>query len=210
MSVLGIDPTGDLLVPDTTVKLSRIIAKAGWNGQNAQLARAVALAESGGDPLIVNGSGAVGLFQILERAHIGQHGTPKTHDAWVKHMQDPIYNAQFAYWLWQDAGQDFHRDWQASESKWGKYRHQSVHDDPDVVVKKNSITSTAGDVATAAAAPFTAVGDLIGALADPSTYLRIGKGLLGGILVVLGAAAVVYVVASKSPLPAGAVKAILK
>jgi hypothetical protein len=42
-----------------------------------------------------------------------------------------------------------------------------------------------------------AVSAIVNALFDPSTYFRIGKGLLGGIFVVLGVGGIVFVVSSK-------------
>lgn len=62
---------------------------------------------------------------------------------------------------------------------------------PDLVPDIGNPLGTVNDVAGA-------VGDVAGALLNPSTYLRIGKGLLGGGLLIFGVAGLVFVVASKS------------
>lgn len=49
-----------------------------------------------------------------------------------------------------------------------------------------------------------AVKAIVEALFDPSTYFRLGKGLLGGILIVLGVGSITYLIANKvSSSPAG-------
>lgn len=54
-----------------------------------------------------------------------------------------------------------------------------------------------GDVVDGAASAAGGVAHLATALLNPSTYLRVGKGLLGGILVIVGVGALVYVTGNK-------------
>ena len=64
-----------------------------------------------------------------------------------------------------------------------------------------------GSAAGAVKDTVNAVPKLIGALFDPSTYLRIGKGALGGVFIIAGTGALVFIVANKIT-DGGATKAV--
>jgi len=76
---------------------------AGFSGGDLQVAVAIALAESGGDPnvtgdLTITPGGSVGLWQINLKAH------PQYTAA---QLQDPQINANAAYSIYQAAGNSF-------------------------------------------------------------------------------------------------------
>lgn len=57
---------------------------------------------------------------------------------------------------------------------------------------------TSGNPLNAITGPINTVSHVAGALLNPSTYLRLGKGVLGGVFIIAGAGAITYVVANKS------------
>lgn len=89
--------------------LDDILTRAGFSGPSERMARAIALAESGGDPRAVNPSGAEGLFQIIPRWHP---------EADPVRLFDPLYNAREAYNI-SRGGQDW-RQWETYTS--GAYK----------------------------------------------------------------------------------------
>src|SRR2546429_349830 len=79
--------------------LAELIAKyTGWNAQQAHIAIAIAMAESGINPNAQNSIGATGIWQILLRAH------PDVSEACAR---DPICSTKAAYRIWQAAGNSF-------------------------------------------------------------------------------------------------------
>jgi hypothetical protein len=76
---------------------------AGFQGPDLQVAVAVALAESGGDPnavgdLDITPGGSIGLWQVNLKAHPGYT---------AYQLFDPQANANAAYSIYQDAGNSF-------------------------------------------------------------------------------------------------------
>lgn len=69
-------------------QIAQYAQAAGFRGNALTVAVAVAMAESGGNPTVVNSIGAVGLWQILVSAH------PQYSTTW---LQNPANNAQAAY-----------------------------------------------------------------------------------------------------------------
>lgn len=68
-------------------ELESLWTQAGGNPASAPIAAAIAMAESGGNPSVVNSIGATGLWQILQSEH-PQYSTTE--------LQNPLTNAQAA------------------------------------------------------------------------------------------------------------------
>ncbi len=99
--------------------LLQLAQNAGFQGQDAYIAAAVALAESGGDPKAYNpeitvntpaGMGSYGLWQIYLKAHPEFTGVD---------LYDPQENANAAFSIFSNAGNSFH-PWSTFKS--GKYQ----------------------------------------------------------------------------------------
>lgn len=185
--------TNDVAVKDKKVPLSQIVATGGWHGKAAKDASAVALAESGGDASIDNGSCCVGLWQI-NRNHAGENGTPRDTDKFTAWLKDPYNNAHFAHHLWAKDGGTFAKEWDTWKNSSYKAQYGK---DPLILVKKGTASGAAADVIDTALKPLELLAKLVSALFDPSTYLRLGKGVLGGFLVIMGTGAIIFVVANK-------------
>jgi len=96
-------------IVSTTDRIGRVIAvarNAGFSGQDLVIAVAIALAESGGDPLahgdlsIGSGRGSFGLWQIYADAH-PEFGPD------FESLYDPQRNANAAYSVYRNAGYSF-------------------------------------------------------------------------------------------------------
>jgi hypothetical protein len=95
------DPTAGAL-PLTEV--ARAAQAAGFTGEDLVTAVAVVMPESGANPLARNPSGALGLWQILDKAH------PQLVARYD--WRDPAQNAQMAFQVYAAAGRTF-RPWEA-------------------------------------------------------------------------------------------------
>lgn len=203
---------GDVAVKDEKVRASTLIAQeTGWRGNDARIARAVMGGESGYNTHAANYC-CHGLMQVNVLAHAGKFGLPADKDKAAKVMEDdPRFNLRVAYKIFQAQGWDA---WEAyTNGSWKKF----VGQDPVITVNKNSIQESVGgavgDAVDAVTAPFDAVGDIVNALFSPSAWLRLGKGALGGGLVILGTGALVFIVANRaasSPAGQAAGKAAVK
>lgn len=177
---------------DTKVHVSDVLARNGWGSKTSNLngrARAVVYRESGGNPKAHNPSGATGWFQMMTPLHCGHYGIPKETSACVKWLEDPDNNAHAAHLLFLANGW---APWAASggvplPTNW----------DPVVTTEKRDLLDTAGDAANVGVDAINVLGDVAGALLNPSTYLRLGKGLLGGTLIILGVGGIVFIVGQK-------------
>lgn len=185
----------DLAKADTKVHLSKICTNAGWHGDDLKIAMAIAMAESRGDNEAHNYCCHC-LFQIYASVWAGKNGAPANTDDFIKKLEgDPQFCANFAYYIWKSSG----HKWTAWETFTnGNYRN-FMGQDPLITVDKNSLVGdTVSGAVNAVTAPARAIGDLVSALFDPSTYLRLGKGILGGVLVLLGVASLVFIVANRA------------
>lgn len=199
----------DKLNPDQKAKLSAIGQRTGWGSPSSKsngMMRAVVKRESAGDPKARNPkSGAVGLMQMMTGTggHCGQFGSPaaKGHaarlpdnDPCVRWYQDPDNNLRAAKRYHAQAGWS---PWAASGGV-----PEPTNWDPMIVTDKDTIIDGAGQVAGAVVSPFAAVAeaavDLIGALLSKDTWFRIGKGWLGGVLIVTGTGALVLIIANRA------------
>lgn len=143
-----------------------------------------------------------GLMQVNVLVWAGKLGIPADRDQAIKWLEDPDNNAKAAYGIFKAAGNKW-TPWEAFTT--GAYRTH-LGQDPLIKVDTDTaigdITDTIGDVVTA---PFDAVGEVAGAavhvltaLLNPSTWLRLGKGALGGTLLVVGTGVLVYIAANKA------------
>lgn len=181
---------GDALVPDKVEKvpLSALLQEAGFGGKNSSLNRTfrgITIAESGADPTNDNGD-YIGLLQVGV-VHAGTCGIPKTDP--VTWLHNPRNNLKAGHCVYLKQG------FPAWEAYTNRSYQKYVGQDPLITVTdKRSIHS---EVVDAVSSPLGAIGDVISALFDPSTYARIGKGLLGGILLILGTGALVFIVGNR-------------
>lgn len=94
----------------TLPQLQQLAASAGFVGEDAKIAAAVAMAESGGDPNAYGDpqyGGSLGLWQINLDSHPQYQADPNV-------LYAPATNAQAAYATWLAAGRSF--------SPWTTYR----------------------------------------------------------------------------------------
>lgn len=174
----------DVAAKDDHKTLSALLIEAGFvqghptkEGDPDEVAVGLGIiqAESGGDPSVCNsapcsnkGDHACGLMQICTPMHMSEA------DA-----KDPRKNLRKAHELYVSAGNSFARDWPT-------YHKGISGPDKTITVGKNTLTSEVVD----AVPGLGTVTDLIAALFNPSTYLRVGKGVLGGVLIIIGVGAV--------------------
>lgn len=185
------DPVQAALAPKQKVKLSTLIGK--YTDWDVRTATAVALAESRGR---VNARGGPnsdgsydhGLMQINDKAH-------PSYD--VKRLEsDPEYNIAAGHDVWKSSG------WGAwSTYNSGAYKLFLGHDatitmDPRAgTIYQDSPAATINDAATTG---IDAIGNIVSALGNPGTWLRLGKGTLGGVLIIVGVGGITFVVANKA------------
>jgi hypothetical protein len=192
----GADKVNDVLAGDTTERIpaSQLIQQeTGWRGNNAIIARAVMGGESSYNPDAANAC-CVGLMQVNASVHKGKFGMPSDEQEARQWLRDPRNNLRAAYKVWLLQGWDA---WEAyTNGSWRQHRGA----DPLITVRTKrtgtgAVVGAAGDVVDAALGP---VDEIAGALLNPSTWLRIGKGVGGMVLIVMGVGGLVFVVASKS------------
>jgi Transglycosylase SLT domain len=187
----------DALAKDEKVPIRTLVRDAGWTGAAVYDAVGVIGAESSFNPEAYNdtpcsqnGDHAVGLLQICT-VHSGKFGIPSGKAAAVEWLKDPQNNLSAGYKLWLSAGRTFKNDWvQAQNGAYRKFRMQN----PLITAKKKRLTGVVGDAVDSALGP---VDEFMGALLSPSTWFRVGKGMLGGNLILLGGGALAFVVAKK-------------
>jgi hypothetical protein len=186
------------------VKLSELAATK-WTGRDIKIATAVALAESRGklDETHENSDGSTdyGPWQVNS-----VHGFDP-----ARLTSDPAYTVDAAHQVWSKQG------WKAwTAYKTGAYlafMGQDAElnaDDKSLLDRLKPLAlgplGAAGAAALGADVPnpidavtggVSVIGDVIGALTEPSTWLRIGKGYLGSILIIAGVGGMVFVVANR-------------
>jgi hypothetical protein len=190
----GTGPVDDLLGKDQKVKLSDLLAKHDWGSPNSEMnrrARGVIQCESKGDTDAYNdapcgkGENAVGLMQVCT-IHRGTRGIPKDKDKAVEYLKNADNNVRVGREIWKSQG-------------WGAWACPVVETDwnPEITVKKGTLTGTVSDKVDAVVdplvKPFETVAEFFGLLAQSSTWLRVGKVLLGAALLGVGVLALVLV-----------------
>lgn len=105
------------------------VARAGGLPGDPALWAAVGMAESAGDPLVVNSIGCVGLWQINQPVHI------RSHPAWtVRYLQNPLNNARAAAVIYHAQGMDAWEGYtgpsgHGSDGPWKQYYSQAKQAD---------------------------------------------------------------------------------
>lgn len=199
----GPDKVNDNLGKDEKVRLSEILRRNGFPANVARTQGApVAMAESRGNPDAVNtdakcspdGDVAVGLMQICT-IHKGTMGIPADQNAAIEYLKNPDHNADVAHQLWIKQGWG---PWEAYTS--GAYR-RFLGQDPIITIKKGATSlpgdavDAAGDVVDKALGP---IDEIASAILSPSTWFRLWKGSAGAMLLLLGVAALVLIIASRA------------
>jgi hypothetical protein len=199
LAPLGINTApkvNDVLVKDKHQHISQVLADAGFTGQDIKIGTAVALAESGGDTRVTHknhdGSTDVGLMQD-NSVHAGEAGSPRDLAGFIKWAQDPHNNAVLAHSIWAAAGGSW-APWVTYTT--GAYKKHLGQD--KLITTKGTASGAISGAVDAALSPLDALGSIAAALFDPSTYLRVGKGALGGAFLVLGTGALVFIIANKA------------
>lgn len=208
---------GDLTEKDIRKPLADLIADAGFAGNDAVVMRAIVFAESGARPGAVghnrNGTRDVGLAQI-NTVHKGSFGTPADEDDFVAAMKNPVNNLAVSYQLYKRRGG--FGDWVTYNN--GRYRLFMPRPlNPIITVEKRSISKSLGitneqvqDKIIDTAKNLTPIDELASAaktLLTADTWARVGKGVLGGGLLMLGTGALVFVIASRAGITGSVAKA---
>lgn len=199
----------DSAVKDTTkhVHLSAILATA-FSPDEIKVALPVTMAESGGNPKVVNNAScgknkdgsvahAVGLMQVctVNAGVAGFSSDPKT---FTEQMKDPYNNVKAGKAIKDSQG------WGAWETYTnGAFRRKGGQDPLITVKDKNSLTdnnivNAVTDTVDATGSALSALVKFVSALFDPSTYFRLGKGVLGGILLIGGVIALTFMIGNKA------------
>lgn len=187
----------DAAVPDITVHLSKILEDTGWgpkNGSDQKIARGIVFAESSGKPDNVSPTGCCfGLFMVNVDVWKGDCGIPSNKPDAISWLEEPYNNSKAAKCIKDKNG------W----IPWDTYRNGAyrLHPgfDPMIHVKKDALTTAHNAIAGAIGSnPLTAIANLVTALFNPFTYFRIGKGLLGGIILIIGTFTIVFMIGNKA------------
>lgn len=187
------------------VALSKLIKDAGF--PNVEDTEGMVWAESSANPENYNhtpcapNENAVGLLQVCT-VHCGTQGLPADKDACVKALKHPRTNLRVAKGIYDAAGGTFAKDWPTWRD--GSYRKARGRDKLIFVTDEPSDVAgnLGGDLsdqaANAAGAVLGPLDEIASALLSPDTWFRVGKGLLGAVLIVLGTGAIVFIVANKT------------
>lgn len=148
---------------------------AGFTGKNLDIAVAVALAESEGNPRAYNGKNldrSYGLWQINMLGDMGPDRRKRFHLKSNDDLFDPATNARVAYGIWKESG------W----SPWTTYTRGDY---------KEHMTSTSGDAPSSedvAREPVLGIGASINAFGETllKSFASIGAVAVALVLLVLG------------------------
>lgn len=181
-------PVGPITpVHRTSTKLSDLIGK--YTDWNVTLMTAISLAESGGDPTAThkNSDGSIdyGLMQV-NSVHgydpncllQAECNIDKAHDVWLSQG----YSAWTTY-------------------KTGAYKLFNGKDSnvsTGVQSKAGAAVDAGKDAAGAVTGGINSVGDFIHWVTDASTWARVGKGVLGTTLIIVGVGGITLIIANKA------------
>lgn len=192
----------DSAVKDKRVMISKVLADTGWGPANSDLnkrARTVVRRESNGNVKAYNRSGATGWFQMMTPLHCGNYGIPgsntgrpggKESEACRKWLENPYNNSRAAKALYDANGWT---PWAASGGA-----PQPTSWDMSVRLEKNTLGTVVEDVVDTVTDPIGGLVEMVSVLFQADTWARIGKGALGGMLLVMGTGAMVFVIANKA------------
>lgn len=192
----------DALAKDEKLRVSQLLREeTGWRGRDLRTAAAIMGPESGYNagvvnnraPCSANGDHAVGLLQMCT-VHKGKFGIPLGYDDAVKWLQNPRNNVRAAYKLWLVQG------WGAWAETYRTGAYQKyLGQDPVINAGKRTVSGSAGGaIVDAADSVLGPVDEFVGALLNPSTWLRVGKGGLGITFIGIGVSAMAFVIIKKS------------
>jgi hypothetical protein len=170
-------------VSPTHTKLSVLIGK--YTDWDVGLMTAIALAESGGkvDAQHTNSDGSIdyGLLQVnsvhgydpncLLKAECN---IDKAHEVWL--------SQGYGAWTTYNTG------------AWKLFRNKDTNIQSGMQGKASAAVGAGKDVVN----KISSVGDLISWVTDPSTWARVGKGVMGSTLIILGVGGIVLIVANKA------------
>lgn len=146
-----------------------------WSGKDLDTAVQVVLAESSGvsDAVSQNpdGNQNIGLFQIdTVNVRCGPC------------LKDTVYNANVAHRMWLADGGTFTKRWEtAAKGNLPKLSHPGGPSS-----EAQGLITPIGPADTTITNPLSAIANLLGKLTSASTWMDIGKVLLGGVLFVAG------------------------
>lgn len=192
----GAGYVNDIAAKDERVHASELLRRNGFPESSLREGVATMGAESGFDPNADNGICCIGLMQVNVDAHKGTKGIPADRAKAVEWLKIPDNNCKVAHTIWVGAGRKFcagnGNPWEANcNGRWRNF----VGQDPMITVKKNTGTGgVIGDIADVALGPLD---EIASALLSADTWFRIGKGTLGGVLVIIGIGGLMFVVANK-------------
>lgn len=184
-------------------RLSQVFALAGWAG-GFRIMRGYVHRESGGDPKAHNPSGATGLLQVMTPLHCGKYGLPKDTQACITALENPVTNLKVAHKLYASGGGN---PWAyaapgvrapAATAPAGWDPLISWSDQHTLADDANRLGGAIAAPVNAITSPLNSVGDFLGKLSSADTWGRIAKGAGGGVAIVLGGAAIIFVVATKA------------
>jgi len=191
----------------TAQSIASLAAGAGFTGSQVAIATAIALAESGGNPDSVGDNGtSFGLWQIHVPAHPEFKGV---------NLFDPATNAHAAYTVYQHQGWGawstyngaaYFKALPAAQAAAGGATLASVPFDPAGTARNLLDQTGAVETATSAITQAGAVTGFIEQLADPATWLRVGKVVIGAVVIMVGVGLVVKLAADDTGVTAAAKK----
>lgn len=198
----------DLARKDKVVRLSELVKDRAWSSKRFTIqgrryhgddvARAVIMAESGGDKDVDNGICCVGLGQV-HRQHAGNLGLdePKDPAKFTEWLKDPVNNIDAMEVIFKGAGGTFSKDWEVVMN--GSYiKYLGKEHDPEITLDKNSVTGDVGDaVSDAAGAVLGPIDDFFSAILSADTWFRILKTGAGVSMVGAGGVVLLFIAARK-------------
>src|SRR5215471_7811226 len=182
-------------------QIRKYASNAGFSGRDLDIAVAVALAESDGNPNSHNTKppdNSYGLWQINMLGGLGPDRRAKFNLTSNNQLFDPATNARVAYGIWRGSG------WNAwttyTSEKYKKFYHGS---DPSII-GNNVVTSTGTD---ASASPVLGVGDAINAFGQT---LFSGLANIAGVLIAITLVIIGIVILMRNVTPLGKTAKLVK
>lgn len=184
-------------------------ARRHWSGDDAVTATAIALCESGGNPLAYNPRPpdlSYGLWQINMRGDLGPARRSQYNLDRNSQLLNPITNARVAFGVYQDAGNSF-RPWTCFTNGGHRKHINEAREsaglgpikDPESMVEPTDF-----GIFEPIAGPIGDIADLVGFITDPKNWQRVAMFVGGGLLIIV--ATVIF--AGEQALGSGVVRAL--
>jgi hypothetical protein len=170
-------------------EIAKHALEAGWTGNDAKVAVAIAMAESGGNPRATNFVGrdlSFGLWQINMLGAMGPARRTKYGLKANEDLFDPGTNAKVAYGIWAEAGKKF--------TPWSVYlnkRYMIYVAGADFGIREvqnkplNYAKPTIGGITNPLDAITADFGDIKEFVTNRDNWLRLAAVLGGGVLIIL-------------------------